>query len=336
MAFAEKSSLPAGQVRCLRRFVLLLVVAALASGCQNRQRARVMGRMPIPTPRVQMLQKPAIDLSRGVAGFPLQAENPPRTPQLLVAAMTEAYRARLEGSPSLDIQALGSSLKRLQLLQIDLTGSSVRSTYVPKDQAQEQFARPYILADRLRYVANPLKYHDYSASLVVEASKAELTLIPTTDHQWTLVLSDCDEGSAHIRVGLEDLRRGALAAAKARQSVAFGINDLSLDITSPSSRVLEARVLVKSRVFFVPSAFTISGRVRIDNQFNVHFSRLSAQGSDPSGAMIAGFVQGKLDKFNNKAAPLLKLPGGKIRLTDLRFNVDDKLGIDVQFAGTGR
>ena len=75
-------------------------------------------------------------------------------------------------------------------------------------------------------------------------------------------------------------------------------------------------------------------RADVDEQFNIHFSSLKAEGDDPSGAVLAGLVQGKLDVLNNKAAPLLKLPGDKVRVKDLRITLDNALTVDVQFEGT--
>ena len=317
------------------RSLPLAAAVALGVGCSSRPKPPAVDAAVVKPP-VQMLQKPAIDLSRGVAGFPLEGRDVPKSPGDAIESLRRAYANRLEGQNDIRIDAVGQHLMDLQSLTIDLTGSTVRSTYTPKDQAKTDQAKTFILADRLAYIANPLKYQGYAAGLEVAATNAELTLIPTVENQWTLVLSDCHTGSARLRVGLEDLRQGILAAARQRQSVAFGVQDLAIDLASPTSRSLRVAIDVQARLFFVPARFTIRGKAAVDEQFNVHFSELSADGHDPSGAIVANFVQDRLQKYNDKAAPLVKLPGGKIHLTGLMFDVTDELSIDVNFAGTGR
>ncbi len=303
-------------------------------GC--RSRPQQMEELPPPTTRpVEVINRPAIDLARGGAGFPLDVTTPPATIDELIASLTNAYVARLEADPKIDIQATGTTIGQLQRLEIDLTGSTVRGNFTPKESPKTASpARPFMRVEQLVYRADPLKYATYDASMTLRASNARLALLPGVDKQLSLALYDCREGSAQISVDLAHLEKGLAAAARLRGGRAMKLNSVELRLRSESSRNLEAEMTVHAQVLLVPTSFRLIGRADVDSNFNVHFTSLTAEGNDPSGAMIAAFVQGKLNQLNNKAAPLLKLPGDKIRITDLNIRLDQRLTVDVMFAGT--
>jgi len=345
--------------RCILTGVLsaltILCVAGLTSGC----RANRPNPSSAPTTRpVEILKKPAIDLTRGGAGFPLDLSTPPGDIAALVEAMTRAYAQRLEPNPSIRITTHGDQLNALQSLEIDLTGSTVRGDYTPKSdpksnakpdakpdakldakgdaksEANASALAPFIRTKRLRYSAEPLRYQTYNASMVLEAQDAELSLSPTQNGKLLLSLSDCSQGSARLTIGRRDLQAGLAAGARLRRSLALAIEGVELSLQSESEKSLHVALLVRSRVLLFPATFRLTGRADVDADFNVHFTHLSADGRDPSGAVIAGIIQTSLDKLNNKAAPLLRLPGDKIRVSELRITLDDSLSIDMRFKGS--
>ena len=341
--------------RCILTGVLsaltILCVAGLTSGC----RANRPHPSSAPTTRpVEILKKPAIDLTRGGAGFPLDLSTPPGDIAALVEAMTRAYAQRLEPNPSIRITTHGDQLNALQSLEIDLTGSTVRGDYTPKSdpksnaksdakpdakgdaksEANASALAPFIRTKRLRYAAEPLRYQTYNASMVLEAQDAELSLSPTQNGKLLLSLSDCSQGSARLTIGRRDLQAGLAAGARLRRSLALAIEGVELSLQSESEKSLHVALLVRSRVLLFPATFRLTGRADVDADFNVHFTHLSADGRDPSGAVIAGIIQTSLDKLNNKAAPLLRLPGDKIRVSELRITLDDSLSIDMRFKGS--
>jgi hypothetical protein len=297
-----------------------------------------MEDLPPPTTQpVEILQRPAIDLARGGAGFPLDSKLPPASIEQLRDQLAAAYLARLEDEPSINVTAQGSTLQQLDLLEIDLTGSRVKGTFAPKPPEEHRkriTATPFMRVSTLRYLADPLKYQGYDASMTLEATNARLAILPDPAGNLSLALYDCREGTARISMELDDLERGLAAAVRMRGGFATQIRSIEIRLRSDSIRNLEAELTINASVLAVPTAFRLVGRADVDSNFNVHFTSLTAQGNDPSGAVIAAFVQAKLDKLNNKAAPLLKLPGDKIRVTDLKITLDHRLTVDLQFAGS--
>lgn len=322
--------------RTLWTVTLSAVLLALATGCRSRPTA--MGDLPAPTTQpVEILQKPAVDLARGGAGFPLDSVTPPASIAQLRQQLTAAYLARLEDSPSVKVVAHGVSLSQLDLLEIDLTGSRVKGTIAPKPQDDPRAkitATPFMEVATLRYLADPLKYRGYDASMTLEAADARLALMPDPAGRLTLALYDCRQGKARISMELDDLERGLAAAVRMRGGFATQIKSIRIRLLSESTRTLEAELTIHASVLAVPTTLRLIGRADVDNNFNVHFTSLAAAGNDPSGAVIAAFVQAKLDRINNKAAPLLKLPGDKIRVTDLNITLDRRLTVDISFAGS--
>lgn len=325
----------------IRSFVLALLlggVAGLSTGCRSNA-AEIAARTPpepiaAPTTRpVAVLSKPAIDLTRGGAGFPLDLKHPPATTDELVNALTRAYTDRLEKNPVIDILAEGESVSELDELKIDLSGSTVKHSFAPQGSPREYKGTPFLNVARMSYIANPLHYFNYSASLILDATNAEMSLFAGADGKLSLMMTDCHEGSAKLRVELDDLHQGILAGAKVRKSAAFSISNVQLRLTSRDTHSLEADVIVQAAVLMLPATFRMTGRVDIDDDFNVYFTHLSATGIDASGSLVAGLLQGKLDKLNNKAAPLMRLPGNRVRVTDLKLSLDDALTVDVRFAG---
>jgi hypothetical protein len=314
-----------------------LVLLAGVIGCRSNVReARDIA--PPTTRAVTVFEKPAINLAKGGGGFPLDVVDAPRTIVALQELLQAAYAARLEANPSIDIQADGRSLGQLDRLSIDITGSTVKTAYTPqgpggKDDGPTPEPRPFMRVGKLSYIADPLKYANYAASMRLEATDARLALIPDQDKKLSLALYDCREGSARISVGIDDLEHGLIAGSRAR-GLAFSVESVDIQLQNDTERDLFVQMDVKARVLLVPTSFRLIGRADVDDNFNIHFTGLSAQGFDPSGSLLAALLQGKLDKLNDRAAPLMRLPGDKIRVTDIRIRIDQRLTVDLKFAGT--
>lgn len=320
-------------VSASRRIVLLALLAGALVGCRAGNRPLPVTAPPTTRP-VEVLKKAAVDLTKGGAGFPLQSQHAPQSVEELVGALRGAYVSRLESADTVRVNAEGSTVRHLRSLSIDLSDGAVAGSFVPKSTSDQAKATPFLHVDRLSYVADPLRYQTYAASLVLQAEDARMALVRGADKNLTLAMYDCREGRATLAIGLEDLERGLAAGARLRGSLAFAIHSVQVRMRSQSPHALEAELTVNTRVLMVPARFRLTGREDVDENFNIHFTHLKAQGDDPGGAVLAGVVQGKLDLLNNKAAPLLKLPGDRIRVTDLRLTLDSRLTVDVKFAGS--
>lgn len=317
----------------------LLIAACLvlpaAVGCKSRPAEDLRAAEPACPPPVQMLGKPAIDLSRGGGGFPLATKTVPMSESDLTAALKAGYAERLVDASviKLDI-AEGPAVGVLNRLVIDISGSAVRSDFVPKSQPKVAEPVAQLRVADMQYLADPLNYQHFTAGMRLETVDAVLGILPAGDGTYGLSLVNCQTGHARLELSMDGLRQSLAAGIKTKQSAAFKIDAVDLAMNSDNPRSLEVDVLVHARLLLIPSDFRLKGRVDIDDAFNVHFSRLDATGTNPAGKIVAGVIQGKLDKINNKAAPLLKLPGDKIKLRDLAMTVGESLVIDAELVGT--
>lgn len=310
---------------------LLLIGAGVA--CKSRPTADAGAT---ETKQVELLKKPAIDLSRGGAGFPLQTTSFPLTADALALALRDGYARRLESPNSVRIEVeAGPVLGVLERLVIDISHSAVRPDFVPSPQPKENEPVAFLRAGLMRYVADPLNYQHFTAGMRLEADDAVLGVMPAGDGTFGLSLVDCATAHASLRLSMDGLRQSLAKGVRTQQSVAFSVNGIDLDLSSDHPRALVADVVVYARVLFLPANFRITGRIDIDDAFNVHFKNLNAAGLNPTGRIVAGVVQTRLDKLNGKAAPLLKLPGDRIRLTGLAMDVGEALTIDADLVGGG-
>jgi hypothetical protein len=328
------------------RSIAGLAALALLTGCKSRPAASADDAVavgpvstPVPPPiakEADLLKRPALDLSKGTAGFPLETTRPPASRTALLDALLAGYGRRLVDTSAVDLRADGpGDGLSLAALTIDISGSRVRPDYVPKELAAKNSEPTATLtAGVLRYTADPLHYQGSDASLRLTATRATLGMIPASDGTFGLSLVDCDRGQARVKLSVDGLRQSLAGAIKVHRSLAFSVEGVELTLSSDSPRSLSADVLVRARLLLVPATFRLTGRTDVDDAFNVHFSRLNAAGQDPAGAIVAGLVQGRLDKVNNKAARLLKLPGDKIRLDAFSITLDRDIVVDVGLRGS--
>ncbi|MGC4032370.1 MAG: hypothetical protein QM754_11685 [Tepidisphaeraceae bacterium] len=322
-------------MRLASLMIAACVALPLTVGCKSRPAEDVCAIEPACPPPVQMLNKPAIDLSRGGGGFPLATKTVPMSKSDLTAALTAGYAERLENADAIKLDiAEGPAVGWLNRLVIDISGSAVRPDFVPKSQPKVAEPVAYLRVHDMQYIADPLKYQHFTASMRLETLNAVLGILPAGDGTYGLSLVNCQAAHARLELSMDGLRQSLAAGIKTKQSAAFQIDAVDLALNSDDPRSLLADVTVHARLLLIPADFRIKGRIDVDDAFNVHFSQLDATGTNPAGKIVAGVVQGKLDKLNNKAAPLLKLPGDKIKLSDLAMTVGESLVIDAELVGT--
>ena len=105
-----------------------------------------------------------------------------------------------------------------------------------------------------------------------------------------------------------------------------------MKLTSDDSRSLSCELKVRGFLLLLPSAFKITGRIDIDDQFNAHLSNVGCTGEDVGGLLIAGFIDNALEKYDGRVMPVASFPGGKIRLRDVKVSVDESLRIHAAFS----
>ncbi|MGN6507356.1 MAG: hypothetical protein ACTHM6_17505 [Tepidisphaeraceae bacterium] len=307
------------------------LLAGLLAGCHPAPPPEP----PPSTKPVELLKKPAIDLSRGGAGFPLAATTMPSNPWALRSALEKGYDRRLV-DPTLTRVDLrpGFAPGAIERLAINLTGNTVRPDFVPQNPPKDAKPAGRLQVEQLEDLADPLKYATYAAGMRLMASDAELELIPDGHDEYLLNLVNCRDGQATFELSVDALQQSLANGVTIKRSPAFMIDSVDLSLSSANERSLAADVLVHAKVLFVPATFRLTGRLDVDADFNVHFLNLLATGTDPAGMLVAQLVQTKLDKVNGKAAPLLKFPGDQIKVDALQIHLSDILTVRVGLEGT--
>ena len=320
--------------RAIIGVAVALATLGASSGCRCRPTSDA--HADVVARPVEILKKPAIDLSRGGAGFPLATTTAPTSATDVAEALRAGYIERLESPQWVRVDVTpGAKAGSLGRILIDISGSAVRSDFTPKPQPKQNDPVGVLHAGVLRYVADPLHYQHFTAGMRLEATGAALAVLPAGDGTFGLSLTDCRTGHASLTLSMDGLRESLAKGVQVKQSVAFMIDSIELALASDDARSLEADVAVHARVLLIPADFRLTGRIDVDDDFNVHFTKLNAAGLDPAGKVIAGIVQTRLDKLNDKAAPLLKLPGDRIKLSGLSMFVGDALTIEADLVGGG-
>lgn len=280
---------------------------------------------------VLVVKKPLIDLSQGEVGFPLDLAAAPASPGKLREAIETGYVSRLDAkSPKARITVDGADLKKLARLSIELSGCSVNPNYEPKVGKKAKTFTPLAHADYFEYRADPLQFQKHASTVIVEAHDATLVLAPASEAGKQLMcLENLSTGRVVYQSRMSDLRQSILAGVKLRSPLTFSLDGVDLELTSRDPHNLEMKLLLRARLLLVPANIEVTGQVDIDDQKNVVLTRLSAHGLDPSGAIVAGLMQGAMDKVNNRAAPLTKFPNDHIRVADIRCTVGEAFRIEV-------
>lgn len=309
------------------RVVCAVACVLLGVGCRSRNRA------PAEAPPVWR-EKPAIDLSKGAAAFPLDSTVAPGDLTQLKNALMAGYAVRLDQSgatPRVTVE--GDTLKALKKLKIDLSDAKVAGNYTPKAPGKALEPLGDISVERLDYVAKPLRYETHATNLTLEADDAVLSMIPDdSDKKISLALVSANRGKARFSVKIAELQKSLVSGGRARSGAAFAINDVEMYGSSDNPRSLEVYLRIHARVLLIPAKFRIGGRVDVDNHFNVLLSKLEVKGEDVGGALVAGLIEPKVMKYNNVLMPLVKWPGDRMKLTDFRISVGESLTIDAEFA----
>ena len=320
------------------RYGVAVVLAALAVGCQSRGMARHAVSEPQP---IGLLTKPMIDLSHGGAGFPLISAAVPKSADVLADSLRTAYTDRLEDGGTVTVavepavsQSRSHHRRSFDSIDIDLTGSTVKPAVVAKADAPATQPVGITHVRWLSYVAQPLKHSTFAVNIGLAVTEADLAAFPGGDGRLTLALVDCTSGQATLKVTQSDLRQGILAMfkAKLKNNLTAAVDRVDLTLASERPNTLYGQMVLHTRVLLLPATIELRGRLDVAGN-HILFTELYAHGRDPAGAIAAAFLQEKLDVYNNKIGPILRMPGNRIHVTNVAFSVDQNLTIDATFAG---
>ena len=278
--------------------------------------------------------RPLIDFARGAGGFPLAEDALPDSRDELVTSLSEEYRARVKiADDAKPVIATGADYPNLETLDVDLSGGKIKSAYRPSTfKAVGRLHRRVLHVDRLSYTARPLQYVDGSTNLRITARDVTLGLLHGRGEQAALVMTDAKEGHVNFEVPLEDLRSMFKVSAKSGGSRAgYTVSDVQMKLISYDSRSLTCELKVRGFWVLLPTSFKLTGRIDIDDQFNAHLSNIACTGVDVGGVLLAGFIDNALKKYDGRVMPLASFPGGRIKIRDVKIDVDDSLRIYAAF-----
>jgi hypothetical protein len=331
-----------GQLTSCRFIAALLatLVSVTAPGCQAPRSQNVPANTAVSAARPVVSTKPLVDFSRGAGGFPLVGDALPPTREALVASLTTGYRHRVDPSPDAVaplVVAVGEDYPNLDSLVMDLSGARIKPGFRPSSFKAAARLGESLRVKHLEYVALPLRYSDGNTNLRIVAHDVTLNLLRGRGETAALVMTEARDGRVDFHVPVRDLERMLVASARTGGAKAgYRISDVSLKLSSDHSHSLACELTVGGWWLLLPTSFKLTGRVDIDDAYNARLSNVGCTGTDVGGALVAGFIDNAVRKYDGRVMPLARFPGGKIRIRDLRIDLDDSLRIFAAFGSSSQ
>ena len=303
--------------------ILLLALFLIGSGCAHRSR-------PEPQAQLTYVSKPVIDFGRGGGGLPLEGVKELHTNADLLLGLTHGYRSRVELPKNHDPITISGELPNLDLLRIDLSDGTLKSSYKPHQFKKPTTPKAVLFVKQFEYVARPLRYQDGPMEWHIAAKDAELSLVKDGD-QSSLVLTSTAEGSFEFSMNLADIKPMLIAGAKEHGTGGFSVKDIAFEAHCEGPRSLVVDMKVDATWLLVPASFRVAGRLDIDDVFNVRLSGLRCDGENLGGLLLAGFIDEAMQKHNGKVMPLAAWPGNRIKLSGAQIQIDDHIRVKGAF-----
>lgn len=194
---------------------------------------------------------------------------------------------------------------------------------------------PAVEIDQLTLSASPLFLGPVSLNLAISATEVQLGQGKDSNGQIVLSLQSADEGKIKISMRQSDLRALVTKLARSQASKqGITIDSMNLELRQESPHSLAVDVRLRARKLFLGASLRVTGQLDLDDQLNLNISGLKCTGDGGIATMACGILQPYLEKFDGREFPLLSLPLGTIRLSDVRLAVGDDLTITAEFGST--
>lgn len=315
-----------------------MLVLLLAIGCRAKPRpsAAMPSTQSAPTTSLVIrYAKPLLDFSRGIGGLPLICSQLPLTSPGLQLALTEAHATRLllpASQPSV-IQINDETYPSLRSMTVDISGAQVRPDYKPAEFRSPSVTDHVLDIGRFEYRAWPVKFASAEGYLHILAEDVSMALLQENG-QSCLVMTDARDGEMELAFSLQDLRDALQTAAKLHADKAgFTLRDLTLSLRLESPNQISLSMDVWGRWIFLPGHVRLVGRMTLDDGFNAHVSDVDIRGIDLGGMVMAGLIDKQIKQANHRVVPLVRFPGNRIQLRDVKILVDDKWRLNARFGG---
>ena len=312
-----------------RRAVLFLMVACLAAtgGCASSSRRKPQARAPKPV-------KPWMHV-QSLALFPMSKSIPPQTPEMLASSLEKGWEARLnvpEGSDLVRIEG-ADSYPHVATMTIDLSDVSIPTKSKQPKLKPRGRSEGALHVDNLELVARPLLLEKAKMVLGLTAADAKLELRRDKKGQPMLALAGAEDGQVSLELSRKDLDTLLLQTARetaGKYGVAVDRTRLKLDMVGERSLRIDLKVDVRLAAL-LPAGLRVKARIDVDDKLNGKVVRLNCEGDQLLGPLISSVIDPQLKKYEGKTKPLVGFAFGKMKLRDLRIDVEDGFKLNAAF-----
>jgi hypothetical protein len=311
-------------VRRLPHILGLVVAATMIVGCPDRQN------------RAQVVKgKPALELKKAIS-FPLNTAGLPQNRETLVNAIRTGLSGRLVLPQDHDpVVAEEGNYPLLRRLTIDLTGAKIDTDVkVPKLKPRGPIQQG-VWAKQFEFKAQPVNIDGAKVDLNIQAREVQLGLQRDNKNVPILIVAAARDGRVDCETTNQDLSAIFKASANERgRKVGLSVQKAKLQLTSDHAHNLKADLRLASRLLLVPISLHFTAAVDVDNAGNARLSNLTCDGDDLAGTIITQFIRPALAEYNNRTMPLIAFPTDRIRLKDVKVNIEgDTVRIAAAFGG---
>jgi hypothetical protein len=300
----------------LPHIAAVVLLGSMVVGCPEKKKTQVVAG------------KPALELKKCIS-FPLVGSELPVTKQELIEEITSGLRGRVDiPRGSWPVVALGNFPKFDNFI-VDLTDAGIDSgRKLPKLKPRGPM-EPGVRAQNFRFTAQPMRVDGAKVTLDVIARDVVLGLQRDKGRP-ILVFAEAKDGKVSCETTNKDLSQIFKASANYRgKDFGLTVQKAKLTLTSENQHQVSADLKLNCLLLVVPMALHFTARVDVNNAGIAHLSNLSCDGDDVGGALIVNFIRPALKQYNNQTMPLIAFPTDKVRLHDVRVNID---GDDVKIA----
>jgi hypothetical protein len=299
-------------VRRLPQILGIVVAATMIVGCPDRKN------------RAQVVKgKPALELKKAIS-FPLDTAGLPQNRETLIDSIRAGLSGRLVLPEDRDVVvAEGGNYPMLKKLVVDLTGAKIDTgTKVPKLKPRGPI-QSGVFAEQFEFKAQPVNIDGAKIDLNIVAQKVQLGLQRDNDNRPILIVAAAQQGQVDCETTNQDLSTIFKASANERgKRYGLSVQKAKIQLLSDNAHNLKADLRFASRLLLVPISLHFTARVDVDTAGNARLSNLTCDGDDVAGTLITGFIRPALSDYNNKTMPLIAFPTEKIRLHDVRVQVE--------------
>jgi hypothetical protein len=231
------------------------------------------------------------------------------------------------------IQIEGDEYPALRSMSVDISGAQIRPDFQPGEFKSPTLTDRVLNIRSFEYRAWPVKFAAAQGYLRIHAEDVSMALLQENGNS-CLVITDARDGEMEIAFALDDLRDALHTIAKHQASKAgFTLRDLSISLRLESPNQIFMTLEVAGNWLILPGRLKLTGRLTLDDSFNAHVSDVDLRGMDLGGWAMAGVVENKVRQSNGRVVPLVRFPGNRIQLRDVKVNVDDKWRLRARFGG---